>query len=294
MGRDLWESSAAARDVFETADRVLGFSITQLCAGGPEEKLRDTRFAQPAILTASIACLAAAVESGFIHERPAFVAGHSLGEYSALVAAGALSVEDGLRLIEERARLMAEAGEAQPGTLAAIIGMDEGEVLALCDETGVDPCNLNLPSQTVIGGTREAVARAMELAKARGAQRAIELNVSGAFHSRLMAPAVPGLKAAVEAASIESAAVTLIANATATPISDPQAIRQELGAQIASAVRWHESVARMAEAGVTTFIEFGPGKVLTGLVKRLVPGATLLNIGTFREASPSPSLAGPA
>jgi [acyl-carrier-protein] S-malonyltransferase len=281
-------------DVFEAADRVLGFSITQLCAEGPEEKLRDTRFAQPAILTASIACLAAAVESGIINERPAFVAGHSLGEYTALVAGGALSLEDGLLLIKERARLMAEAGEAQPGTLAAIIGMDEANVLALCDEAEVDPCNLNLPSQTVIGGPREAVVRAMELAKARGAQRAIELNVSGAFHSRLMAPAAAGLKVAVEAASIEPAAVPLFANATAEPISDPQAIRQELGAQIASAVRWHESVTRMAEGGVTTFIEFGPGKVLTGLVKRLVPGATLLNIGTFREASPNPSLAGPA
>jgi [acyl-carrier-protein] S-malonyltransferase len=292
MGKDLWQSSAAARTVFEVADRILGYSVTQLCAEGPEEKLRDTRFAQPAILTASIAALAAAVESGLIGERPVFVAGHSLGEYTALVAGGALSLEDGLILIKERARLMAEAGEAQPGTLAAIIGMDEADVLALCDEAGVDPCNLNLPSQTVIGGAREAVARAIELASARGAQRAIELKVSGAFHSRLMAPAIAGLKVAVEATTIEPVAVPLIANSTAAPISDPPAIKEELGAQIASAVRWHESIARMSQTGVTTFIEFGPGKVLTGLVKRLVPDATLLNIGTFREASPTQSLAG--
>ena len=294
MGRDLWEASTAARDVFETADRVLGYSLTQICAEGPEERLRDTRFAQPAILTASIACLAAAVESGAITERPACVAGHSLGEYSALVAGGALSLEDGLTLIGERARLMAEAGEAQPGTLAAIIGMSEDDVLALCKETDVDPCNLNLPGQTVIGGTREAVARAMELAKSRGAQRAVELNVSGAFHSRLMAPAVPGLIAALDGVSIETAAVPLMANASARPLREPSEIAEELSVQIARPVRWHESVARMAEAGVTTFVEFGPGRVLTGLVKRLVPGATLINISTWQEAQPKARLAGSA
>jgi [acyl-carrier-protein] S-malonyltransferase len=280
--------------VFETADRVLGYSLTQICAEGPEERLRDTRFAQPAILTASIACIAAAVESGAITERPAFVAGHSLGEYSALVAGGALSLEDGLTLIDERARLMAEAGAAQPSTLAAIIGMSEDDVLALCKEADVDPCNLNLPGQTVIGGTRDAVAQAMELAKSRGAQRAVELNVSGAFHSRLMTPAVPGLVAALGRVSIERAPVPLMANASARAIREPSEIAEELSVQIARPVRWHESVARMAEAGVTSFVEFGPGRVLTGLAKRLVPGATLVNISTWQEAQPKASLAGSA
>jgi [acyl-carrier-protein] S-malonyltransferase len=278
MGRDVWEASAAAREVFETADRVLGYSLSEICFEGPEERLRETEYTQPAIFTTSLACLAATVESGTVAARPAFTAGHSLGEYSALVAAGAMSLEDGLRLLDTRARLMAEAGRSNPGTLAAILGMGEDAVRAICADADVDVCNYNLPNQTVVGGTRAAVERAIELAKERGAQRALELNVSGAFHSRLMRPAAEGLASSVASASIGAPAVPVVANATATAMSDAGAIREELCAQVATAVCWHDSVTLMAAAGVATFIEFGPGRVLTGMVKRLAPAATLINV----------------
>jgi [acyl-carrier-protein] S-malonyltransferase len=278
MGRDVWETSAAAREVFETADRVLGYSLSQICFEGPDEKLRQTEYTQPAIFATSLACLAAAVEAGAVTARPAFTAGHSLGEYSALVAAGALSLEEGLRLLDKRAHLMAEAGRSNPGTLAAILGMEEDAVRAICADADVDVCNYNLPNQTVVGGIRANVERAIELAKERGAQRAIELNVSGAFHSRLMRPAAEGLAEAVTAAGIEAPLVPVVANASAKPLTEASAIRDELRMQVATAVRWHDSVTLMAAAGVSTFIEFGPGRVLTGMVKRLAPQATLINV----------------
>jgi [acyl-carrier-protein] S-malonyltransferase len=278
MGRELWQDSAAAREVFEAADRVLGYKLSQVCFDGPEERLRQTEYAQPAIFTVSLACLAAAVESGAVAERPAFTAGHSLGEYTALTAAGALSLEEGLKLLQERARLMSEVSAQNPGTLAAIIGLDEQAVMQICQETDVDPCNLNLPTQTVVGGPREAVAAAVALAKERGAQRAVDLNVSGAFHSRLMTPAVAGLIEAVTKAEVVAPQVPVVGNANARPLEEAGEIEQELGVQIANPVRWHESITLMAGAGVTTFIEFGPGKVLTGLVKRIVPEARLVNV----------------
>lgn len=278
MGRDVWDASAAAREVFETADRVLGYSLSQICFEGPDDRLRQTEYTQPAIFTTSLACLAAAVEAGAVAARPAFTAGHSLGEYSALVAAGALSLEEGLRLLDTRARLMAEAGRSYPGTLAAVLGMDEDAVRSLCADADVDVCNYNLPNQTVVGGERANVERAIELAKERGAQRALELNVSGAFHSRLMRPAADGLTEAVAAADLHVPDVPVVANATAAAMTDVAAIRNELSAQVATAVRWHESVTLMAAAGVSTFIEFGPGRVLTGMVKRLASSATLINV----------------
>ncbi len=288
MGLDLYRASTAARGVFDTADRVLGYALSAVCFEGPEERLRDTEQAQPAILTTSLACLAAAVESGSIRERPAFMAGHSLGEYTALVAAGALSLEDGLMLVRERARLMAVAGAQNQGTLAAIIGLDAAAVRAICEETDSDVCNLNLSNQTVIGGTRAAVERAIALAKERGATLARELNVSGAFHSRLMQPAVPGLVDAVAKVEISAPVVPVVGNASALALRSADDVRSELGTQIASPVRWYESVTLMAASGVTSFIEIGPGKVLTGLVKRIVPGASLLNISGLAEATGAP------
>jgi len=278
MGRDVWESSAAAREVFETADRVLGYALSRLCFEGPEDRLRETEHTQPAIFTTSLACLAAAVEAGAVEARPAFTAGHSLGEYSALVAAGALSLEEGLRLLATRARLMADACRSNPGTLAAILGMQEDAVRAICADADVDVCNYNLPNQTVVGGSRANVERAIELAKQRGAQRAMELNVSGAFHSRLMRPAAEGLTPVVLAAEVSAPQVPVVANASGEAMRDAAAIRDELCAQVATAVRWHESVTLMAGAGVSKFIEFGPGRVLTGMVKRLAPDATLINV----------------
>lgn len=285
MGSDVYKASAAARAVLDTADQVLGYSLTDICFNGPEEVLRDTRQTQPAILAVSLACLAAAIESGVVSSRPKFMAGHSLGEYSALVAAGSLSLETGLRLIAERARLMAEAGTKNPGTLAAIMGLDETAVREICREADADVCNLNQPNQTVVGGTPEAVQRAMALAKERGAVRATELNVSGAFHSRLMAPAAEGLAVAVDAAEVTPAAVAVVGNVSSRPLVDPGSIREELRAQVASPVRWHESIAVMANAGVTRFVEFGPGRILTGMVRRLVPGAALVNISGLADAT---------
>lgn len=283
MGHDLCRASAAARQVFETADAVLGYSLSEICFAGPEERLRDTEYAQPAIFTTSLASLAAAVETGTVTARPAFMAGHSLGEYSALVAAGALSFEDGLLLLQQRARLMAEAGRKTDGTLAAVLGLDDDAVRSLCKEADVDVCNMNLPTQTVIGGARANVVKAIGLAKERGASRALELNVSGAFHSRLMKPAVKGLTKAVSAAKILPPAVPVVANASVTLLADGDAVRRELVEQIASPVRWHESVTLMATSDVTSFTEFGPGKVLSGLVKRLTPGARIASIGSMAD-----------
>lgn len=285
MGRDLYESSPAAREVFDAGDRVLGYPLTSICFEGPEETLRQTEHTQPAVFITSLACLAAAVEKGRIRHRPAFVGGHSLGEYSACVAAGALTLEEGLRLLHRRATLMAEAGRTNEGTLAAIIGLDEGAVAEICSAADVDVCNFNLPSQTVIGGTRQAVEKAMELAKERGAPRVQPLNVSGAFHSRLMRPAVEGLREALATAEIAAPLVPVVSNTSARPLTTAEEVRVELEDQVATAVRWHESVTLMAAAGVRTFVEFGPGQVLTGLVKRIVPGAGLANIATLKDIS---------
>jgi [acyl-carrier-protein] S-malonyltransferase len=284
MGRDVFKTSPAARQVFDTADRVLGYSLSSLCFQGPEERLRETEYTQPAIFTTSLACLAASVEAGHVSARPAFMAGHSLGEYSALVAAGALSLEEGLRLLQRRARAMADAGRSNPGTLAAILGLDEESVRTICAEVDADVCNLNLPAQTVIGGTREAVERAIDLAKQRGAQRALELNVSGAFHSRLMRPAAEVLRKAIDATAVSAPLVPVVANASAQPLTSAAAVRDELYRQVASAVRWHDSVTLMAASGVSTFMEFGPGRVLTGMVRRLVPGAAIVNVSGLQPA----------
>jgi [acyl-carrier-protein] S-malonyltransferase len=284
MGRDLFDGSEAARSVYRTADGVLGYSLSAICFEGPEEKLRQTEYTQPAIFATSLACLAAAIESGKVTARPAFMAGHSLGEYTALVAAGAMTLEDGLSLLAERARLMAEAGRATPGAMAAIIGLEEDAVRAICKDADVDVCNLNLTNQTVVGGSPAGVERAMELAKERGASRAQALNVSGAFHSRLMAPAADGLRIAIGETPIAAPVVPVVANASAQPLTSDAAVREELGVQVATAVRWHDSVTLMADGGVTSFVEFGPGKVLTGLVRRIAQGATLSNVSTLADA----------
>jgi len=287
MGRDLFEGSRAARAIFEIADKVLGYSLSAICFEGPEEKLRQTEHTQPAIFATSLACLAAAIESGKVTSRPAFMAGHSLGEYTALVAAGAMSLEDGLMLLATRARLMAEAGRANPGAMAAIIGLEEDAVRAICKDADVDVCNLNLTNQTVVGGSPAGIERAMELAKERGASRAQALNVSGAFHSRLMTPAAEGLRVAIGETPIVAPIVPVVANASAQPLVSDGAVRQELGVQVATAVRWHDSVTLMATSGVTSFVEFGPGKVLTGLVRRIAQGASLANVSSLADAESS-------
>jgi [acyl-carrier-protein] S-malonyltransferase len=287
MGRDLWDDSPAGRAVLETADRVLGYKLSDICFEGPEDVLQDTKNTQPAIMTVSLACLAAAVERGVVTARPGIMAGHSLGEYSALVAAGALSLEDGIALVAERARLMAEASRANKGTLAAIVGLDEPAVQQICAETDIDVCNRNLPNQTVIGGPPDGVAAAIEKAKAAGARQAIELKVSGAFHSRLMASAGSGLAPAIEKTEVRAPAIPVVANLTAAPLESPAAIREELRLQVTSPVRWHESAMYIVGIGVTSCIEFGPGRVLTGFMRRLAPDVALVNVSGLGDATPS-------
>lgn len=280
-GADLYASSPAARQVFERADATLGFPLSQLCFQGPEDVLRQTINAQPAIMAVSLACLEAAREAGLLAEEPAFVAGHSLGEYTALVAAGTLDVDDGLRLVRERGRLMQMAGEERPGTMAALLGLDEEAATALCRETGAQVCNLNAPGQAVIGGTLAAVEAVLDLARQRGARRAIRLNVSGAFHTDLMAPAVESMAGVLDGITLRDPQVPVVANGSASPLTSAGQVRDELLYQLDHPVQWQRSVEHMAGAGVATFIELGPGQVLTGLIRRIAPGARLLNIGSI-------------
>lgn len=288
MGRDLYEASPAARAVFDQADAILGFALGQLCFTGPETTLTATEYAQPALLTVCTALLAALAEG--TSERPAqqaasglepaFVAGHSLGEYAALVAAGALDFPTALRLVQRRGALMATADD---GGMAAIIGMDEAALEALCREASAEGApvviaNYNAPGQLVISGAVAAVERAMAMAKARGARRALPLKVSAAFHSPLMRAAADGLAEAIHAAPIADARVPVVGNVLATPLLTAAEIRRELTEQVTAPVHWIASVRAMADAGVDTFAEIGPGAVLTGLIKRIAPDARLANI----------------
>lgn len=276
-GRDLHDAFPLAREVFRRAEEALAFPLTRLCFDGPEDQLRDTANAQPAILTVSLACLAAALESGALRRQPAFVAGHSLGEFTALVAAGALDLEDALSLVATRGRLMRDASRRRPGTMAALMGLNGEALDEVCRGSGVEPCNYNSQSQVVIGGPVAAVEKAARLAKERGG-RALPLNVSGAFHTSLMEPAAREFAAAVDACPIRDPSIAIVANATAEPLTTAAAIRQELRQQIIRPVLWHQSVLRMTSAGVTTFVEAGPGRALSGLVKRAGPGLTALSL----------------
>ena len=278
MGRDLYDASAAARAVFDQADAVLGRDITRLCFDGPAEDLSRTANSQPCIYTASIACLEAAREAGALSAAPAFVAGHSLGEYSALTAAGALGFEAGLQLVAARGRLTQAAADASPGRMAAVIGLDEEACAAVCDEAGAEICNINSPGQIVIGGLRAAVDRACELALERGARRAMPLDVGGAFHTSLMTPAIAAMREEIARAAIADPLVPLVANDRGTPLTDGRAIGEELLFQLTHPVRWVQCVEHMAGAGVRTFIEIGPGKVLAGLIKRIAQGIEIRNI----------------
>ncbi|HEX9614231.1 MAG TPA: ACP S-malonyltransferase [Bacteroidota bacterium] len=267
MGRDLYEQSDEAHALFDQADEILGFSLSKICFEGPEEELRQTKNTQPAIFLHSV------VLAGLLQkEQAAMTAGHSLGEYSALVYAGALRFEDGLRLVRLRGELMQQAGIDSPGTMAAVVGLDPKAVEEVCAEASgsgiVQPANFNSPGQVVISGSVEGVKKGMELAKARGAKLAKELQVSGAFHSPLMASAGNGLKDALEKTAIEDATMPVYANVTAKPVRRADEIRSLLYRQLTSPVRWEEIVRNMIADGAGTFVEVGPGKVLQGLVKR--------------------------
>ena len=284
MGLDLHRGFAAARRVFEETDEALGFPLSRLCFEGPEDELRQTVNAQPAVLVVSVACLEAAREAlGDALPPPSYVAGHSLGEYTSLVAAGSLTLEAAVRLVRERGRLMHEAGQKEPGGMMAVLGMDLDPLETVCDETGVEIANINCPGQIVISGSRQDLDRAAGLAQSRGARRVLPLEVSGAFHSRWMRPAYDGLKQAVEACTFQPLKPPLVTNATAQEISSVDAVAEGLLTQLCSCVRWRQSVERMVEAGVSTFIEMGPGQVLTGLIKRTSKEAATRNIGSAED-----------
>ncbi|MBV2247055.1 MAG: ACP S-malonyltransferase [Lentimicrobium sp.] len=269
MGKDLYDTNTEARKLFEQANTILGFRITDLMFTGTDEDLRQTRVTQPAIFLHSV-ILARTLGADF---KPDMVAGHSLGEFSALVAAGALSFEDGLKLVYARAMAMQKACEAEPSTMAAIIGMDDAkaeEVLAGIDEVVV-PANYNSPGQLVISGSLKGIEMACEQLKAAGAKRALPLKVGGAFHSPLMEPARVELAAAINATQINSPVCPVYQNVSAQPVTDPLSIKQNLEAQLTSPVRWTQSVQQMVKDGATLFIEVGPGTVLQGLVKKIAP-----------------------
>lgn len=278
MGRDLYDNFTSVRELFEAADDTLGTSLSRLCFEGPEDELSKTVNAQPAILTVSMACMKAAEGASSLLIPPSFLAGHSLGEYTALVAAGVLDFGQALLLTRERGKLMQEAGEKVPGGMAAIIGLDSISVEQVCQETGAYISNFNSPGQIVISGSRETLARAMDLARAMGARRVLPLRVSGAFHSLLMQPAVEGMAQAISTLRFNKPAVPIVANSTAQAVTTAEEIRDELLRQIASCVQWQKSIEYMIASGVDIFVEIGPGQVLNGLIRRINPEAQVFNI----------------
>lgn len=282
MGKDLYERSDIARELFDRADSILGIPLSRICFEGHEDELRQTRITQPAIFVQSVV-----LWNLLELKEVAMTAGHSLGEYSALVAAGALEFEDALKLVCKRGELMQRAGEENPGTMAAVIGLDPQAVGEVCctawPEGIVQAANFNSPGQIVISGSVPGVRRAMELAKERGATMVKELVVSGAFHSPLMESAQTGLRDALENVQMRDARIPVYANVTAKPVQKADEIRSLLSQQLTSPVRWWESVESMIADGAGTFIEVGPGKVLQGLVKRINSSVQTVGVDTFED-----------
>lgn len=283
MGYELYGKYPQAKAVFDESDKVLGFSLSQLCFQGPQDKLNQTVNAQPAVLVVSIAYLRTLPESlnEDIPLTPVSVAGHSLGEYTALVAANVLSLEDTLRLVQERGRLMQREVERIAGGMAAIIGLDKEPLEEVCYQAGVEIANINSPGQIVISGPKETLAKSMELAKSRGALRAIPLNVAGAFHSRLMQGAVDELASFISSLPFHSPTIPIIANTSAQPLTNAEDIKSELVHQLCHCIQWQSSVEYMIKNGATNFIEIGPGTVLTGLIRRISKEVQVTNVGCF-------------
>jgi [acyl-carrier-protein] S-malonyltransferase len=279
MGRALFEAFPEARTVFEEADDALGVALSRLAFEGPEEELTRTSNTQPAILMHSVAALRVLSARGF---APTAAAGHSLGEYSAYVAAGSLSFEDAIRLVRRRGELMYEAGMARPGAMAAVIGLTDTQVDQVCRDaadTGiVVPANRNSPGQVVLSGEVAAVERAMELALAAGAKKAVPLPVSGAFHSPLMEAAAAGLAEALARVTIQDARIPVVANQSARPVTAAEEIRVSLERQLLGAVRWEESMRWLTANAGTRMVEIGPGRVLKGLMRAIDRAASVANV----------------
>ena len=270
MGKDLYDTNSTAKQLFDKANEILGFNITDIMFAGTDDELKQTKVTQPAVFLHSV--ISALCKGG--EESPAMVAGHSLGEFSALVYAGALSFEDGLKLVAARANAMQKACEANPGTMAAIIALPDEKVEEICAEVSkngkvVVPANYNCPGQLVISGDREAINEACEKLKAAGAKRALPLKVGGAFHSPLMQPAKEEMQEAIEATSFNAPKCPVYQNVDAKPHTDPAEIKANLIAQLTSSVRWTASVKNMIADGATDFTECGPGKALQGMIARI-------------------------
>jgi [acyl-carrier-protein] S-malonyltransferase len=281
MGKELIAAFPEAHAIYRQADEILGFPLTRLMLEGPEEELKQTSVAQPALLTASVAAWAALNRAWYAAPDQCLAAGHSLGEYSALVAAGVMDFPVALRLVRRRGELMQTAAQTVAGGMAAVIGLSEPEVTILCQEADangqVQPANFNSPGQVVVSGSKEALARLETLAKARKV-RVLPLAVSGPFHSRFMQPAADHLAPELARADLRPARFPVVANVSAEPLSQPDAIRTALLQQVTGSVRWEESVRRLAAMGVTRLLEIGPGKVLRGLIKKIDPALVVLGV----------------
>lgn len=280
MGKALYDASPKAREIFERADAALGEKLSQLCFEGPEDALRLTANTQPAILVTSVAAHAVFVER--FGRTPAFFAGHSLGEWSALVAAGAMALEDAVRAVRLRGTFMQEAVPEGQGAMAAILGLPPEKIREACEQVAqgevVSPANYNSPEQTVIAGAAGAVARAVEACKAAGAKRAVPLPVSAPFHCALMEPVKPRLARVLAEIEVRAPAAPIVTNVEARPNADPSRIKDLLVEQVVAPVRWVECVQAMVEAGVTHMVELGPGKVLSGLVRRIAKDVAVLDV----------------
>lgn len=279
MGKEIAEAFPQSMEVFKEADRRLGYPLSTLCFEGPEEQLKITYHTQPALLTTSIAMLEAFKDNGI---TPDFVAGHSLGEYSALVAAEAISFSDAVWLVEKRGRYMADAVPPGEGTMAAVLGLPEENIDALCQEASqvglVEPANYNCPGQLVVAGKTAGIKKVVEIAKNFGAKRAMELAVSGPFHSSLLEPASHRLREAMKEVTFQDPKVKVVANVSAREVTTAQEVQDALFTQVNNSVKWEQSVRYMLEQGVDTFVELGSGKVLSGLVKKIDSNVKILNI----------------
>lgn len=283
MAKELVEAYPAARAVFEAADAALGTPISTICFEGPEAELTRTVNTQPAIVTHSIAALTVALETGAVTERPAFTAGHSLGEYAALIASGALPFEEGLRLVRDRGRFMQEACDREPGTLAAVLGLEPEAVRQVCARTETYVCNINAPGNITIGGTVTAIEAASAAAAEAGAVKVVPLAVSGAFHTPLMNSAAKSMRARLAGVAFAAPRIPIVSNVTTRPLTEAGALAEELETQIVSPVLWSDSVIVMRDAGVSEMIEFGPGRVLTTLLRRIDRGIAPRNIDTAAD-----------
>ena len=280
MGQELYQQSEQAKIIFNSIDDSLGRSLTKIMFEGPEDELRETINAQPAIMAVSLACLStmkAELGDSFL-SSPSMMAGHSLGEYSALAASGVLSVADASLLVQKRGELMQIACDQNPGTMAAILGMDQDLIFEIAKSSGTYVSNINTQEQIVISGEKEKIQIAMDMASEKGAKRVIPLNVGGAFHSGLMEPARPGLEEAVESVRFTDSSVPIVANCSAKPISDSESIKKELITQISGCVNWKDTIQYMIDQGVTDFYEIGPGRALSGMVKKINKEMNTFNI----------------